>query len=126
MGPGDLRSTETTVEQLLDDGGTVLFQSVVALAGPAKKTGQEAAGRLDVGLNSLPQLLGDGVRRMTQREGLAGVQIEVDAGEKGRQAHVHLVLGENTLGVVLALQRERENTRGKVCVGQVSEAVESH
>lgn len=121
LGPSHFRGAKAAVEELLDNLGAEFGEGIGGFAGAAEEAAEEAAGALEGGLDGLAELLDDGMGGVAKREGLGRVHVEVDAGEDGGQGHVQLVLGEDALGVVRGLQRQREDVGGEVGVGEVTE-----
>lgn len=77
--------------------------------------------QLGVHLDNLAQLLRHVLGRLPQGERLSRVNVEEDAREDDGQDHVQLLLREDALGVVPALEREVEHARDEVRVGQVAD-----
>lgn len=120
--PSDLGSTKAAVKKSADHVDAVVRKGIVIATKIVNKARKEACGahRLDICLDNLAKLLGYGTGRLAQGERLGRIQIEEDAGEDDSHDHVHLMLREDSTGMLLCLQWEREDVRSEVHVGKVS------
>ena len=105
----------------------IVGEGVLVLAERINQLGSEARGAdgLDIGLDKFAEHGGQLEGYPAQGIRFGDLEVEEDGCEDDRHHHVHLVLTEDAVWVLVRLEREIEHVGGEVDVGEIANAVAS-